>query len=588
MTENNIQLEERLVGKIEGEFYVPSYQRGYRWDESQVNQLLNDIIENGNKTYCLQPLVVRKKAEGVFELIDGQQRLTTIYILLKYIKDNYKPRLKIDFNLSYETRNGSADYLNNMDDQRANENIDYWFMYNTYKIVDNWFKKKEETGNDQQAADLIALYLFPKVGNGMGGNVKFIWYEVQGVEDKDAIALFTRLNIGRIPLTNAELVKALFLRKQDEDNSKLEEKRQLEISLQWDTIEHELHDEDFWYFLTRENAGNYPTRIELLFDFISADRENKKDPLSVFLHFNKQKEEGKDLSELWEEIVGYYYRLKEWYKKNNYYHKIGYLIAVGCKNMGEIVTATAGMRKTEQDVWLDEEIKKSVIFPRVSYSELRYDTTYNYISRILLLFNVISVMDFSNETKFPFKVYNKEEWSLEHIHPQHPEQMKNDQKLWHVWIKDQAQTIKSVEFNGEASNRQKEELLNSIEEFINKEANTVEEFKTLSGKIVGIMSDSDSEELTHSISNMALLAKAQNSALNNSLFGTKRLKVLEMDKNGAYIPYCTRNVFLKYYTEKINNQQMYLWTITDREGYIKAMNDLLYKKYNYLKEEVTV
>ena len=523
MTENNIQLEERLVGEIKGEFSVPSYQRGYRWDDSQVNQLLNDIIENGNKTYCLQPLVVRKKAEGVFELIDGQQRLTTIYILLKYIKDNYKPRLKIDFNLSYETRNGSADYLNNMDDQRANENIDYWFMYNTYRTVDNWFKKKEETGNDQQAADLFALYLFPKVGNGMGGNVKFIWYEVQGVEDKDAIALFTRLNIGRIPLTNAELVKALFLRKQDEDNSKLEEKRQLEISLQWDTIEHELHDEDFWYFLTRENAGNYPTRIELLFDFISADRENKKDPLSVFLHFNKQKEEGKDLSELWEEIVGYYYRLKEWYKKNNYYHKIGYLIATGCKNMGEIVTATAGMRKSEQDVWLDEEIKKSVIFPRVSYSELRYDTTYNYISRILLLFNVISVMDFSNETKFPFKVYNKEEWSLEHIHPQHPEQMKNDQKLWHVWIKDQAQTIKSIEFNGEASNRQKEELLNSIEEFINKDANTVEEFKTLSGKIVGIMSDSDNEELTHSISNMALLAKAQNSALNNSLFGTKRL-----------------------------------------------------------------
>ena len=88
MTENNIQLEERLVGEIKGEFSVPSYQRGYRWDDSQVNQLLNDIIENGNKTYCLQPLVVRKKAEGVFELIDGQQRLTTIYILLKYIKDN--------------------------------------------------------------------------------------------------------------------------------------------------------------------------------------------------------------------------------------------------------------------------------------------------------------------------------------------------------------------------------------------------------------------------------------------------------------------------------------------------------------------
>lgn len=35
MIDNNIQLDVKLVGKIKGEFYVPSYQRGYRWDESQ-------------------------------------------------------------------------------------------------------------------------------------------------------------------------------------------------------------------------------------------------------------------------------------------------------------------------------------------------------------------------------------------------------------------------------------------------------------------------------------------------------------------------------------------------------------------------
>ena len=46
MTENNIQLGEKIVGDIQGEFYIPSYQRGYRWDESQVCALLNDIYEN--------------------------------------------------------------------------------------------------------------------------------------------------------------------------------------------------------------------------------------------------------------------------------------------------------------------------------------------------------------------------------------------------------------------------------------------------------------------------------------------------------------------------------------------------------------
>ena len=115
MPEENIQLGEKLVGEIEGEYYVPSYQRGYRWDETQVCQLLNDITENGDKAYCLQPLVVRKKVNGAFELIDGQQRLTTIYILMKYIKDMYKPRLKLNYKLTYETREGSSAFLSNIE-----------------------------------------------------------------------------------------------------------------------------------------------------------------------------------------------------------------------------------------------------------------------------------------------------------------------------------------------------------------------------------------------------------------------------------------------------------------------------------------
>ena len=74
MIESNIQLEERLVGKIEGEFYVPSYQRGYRWDESQVKALLDDVYDNGEKSYWLQPIVVRKGDDGRYELISGHRR----------------------------------------------------------------------------------------------------------------------------------------------------------------------------------------------------------------------------------------------------------------------------------------------------------------------------------------------------------------------------------------------------------------------------------------------------------------------------------------------------------------------------------
>ena len=578
MVSNNIQLEEKLVGNIEGIFFVPSYQRGYRWDESQVGQLLNDIIENGDNAYCLQPLVVRKKTDGVFELIDGQQRLTTIYILLKYIKDMYKPRLMINFTLSYETRDGSAEFLNNIDTEKANENIDYWFMYNAYKTIDEWFKKKEETGNDQQAADLFALYLFPRVGNGMGGNVKFIWYEVQNVDEKDAIALFTRLNIGRIPLTNAELVKALFLC----NTRQLGNRRQLEIALQWDMIERELNDEDFWYFLTKKKAETYSTRIELIFDFIASERVNRNDPLSTFLYFNERKEKGEDLSELWEEILRYYYRLKEWYKKDALYHRIGYLVASGHMTMNQIVDTTINKRKSEQEQMLDDEIRKSVKFPRVSYAELRYDTTYDYISRLLLLFNVVSVMNHTH-SRFPFKIYNTEQWSLEHIHPQHPEEMKNDQKLWKDWMSIQKISLEQLPVNKETTGSQKASLIAEIEVFLVKERVTKEDFKSLSGKVMTCLSDKSEDDLTHSLSNMALLSKSHNSALNNSSFDAKRREIIEMDKGGEFIPYCTRNVFMKYYTDP-EKVQMMIWSKDDRDGYIAAMNEVLKP---YKAEEIT-
>src|SRR5579862_7460608 len=69
-------------------FFVPSYQRGYRWTERQVMDLLDDVWEFQSKSqeqdkasfYCLQPVVVKMRDSGDWELIDGQQRLTTILL----------------------------------------------------------------------------------------------------------------------------------------------------------------------------------------------------------------------------------------------------------------------------------------------------------------------------------------------------------------------------------------------------------------------------------------------------------------------------------------------------------------------------
>ena len=356
------------------------------------------------------------------------------------------------------------------------------------------------------------------------------------------------------------------------------------MKLEFDTIERELHDEDFWNVLTRESSERYSSRIDLIFNFMVPKDMRSQDPYSTFYYFNTKN----DLQEYWKEVLKYYYRLKEWYKKPNYYHKIGYLVASGHMTMDEIVEATTypvALRKSAIEKMLDEQIKESINF-KTSYSELRYDTPKGYasISRLLLLFNVVSVMN-KEGTRFPFKVYNTKEWSLEHIHPQHPEEMKNDRKLWCEWVRNHMDSIQDLNDVSDESKRHKEALLDDMNTFLSTpEASlTAEMFNSLSSRIVSALSYDGSVDLTHSLSNMALLDKSQNSALSNSVFDVKRRQIIDLDRRGEYIPYCTRMVFLKYYTEHADEKQMIYWSEDDRRAYIVAMNRELKP---YLAEQI--
>ena len=206
---NNVILEAKPIGKIKGRFFIPTYQRGYRWTKSQVSTLLNDLWNNCKpevdiqREYCLQPVVVRKRNEDDYELIDGQQRFTTILILLNYIKREWKPRTNIMFQLDYETRTATTSFMTDIAKDKADSNIDFYHIYHADLCIREWVEKNFEDENFMaDAIDRLFGFLINKV--------KVIWYEV--CEDEDPIALFTRLNIGRIQLTNAELIKALLLK----------------------------------------------------------------------------------------------------------------------------------------------------------------------------------------------------------------------------------------------------------------------------------------------------------------------------------------------------------------------------------------
>ena len=102
MANNNISIK-TINDLLKSNFFIPSYQRGYRWTEQQVTDLLNDINEfspkeipntNEKTWYCLQPIVVKQKGENEWDVIDGQQRLTTIFLIVHYMNEMWKGKQK--------------------------------------------------------------------------------------------------------------------------------------------------------------------------------------------------------------------------------------------------------------------------------------------------------------------------------------------------------------------------------------------------------------------------------------------------------------------------------------------------------------
>lgn len=563
---NKINLETKLVGSIEGDFFIPSYQRGYRWGTDEVNRLLDDVYANGTKNYCLQPVVVRKDG-ACYELIDGQQRLTTLFILLQYIKNEYKPRISIKYNISYETRENSSMFLKNINKEYANDNIDYYFIYNAYKTIDEWFESKED---GVVVADDVYGYLVKFV--------KIIWYEVG--EHEDAIALFTRLNIGKIPLTSAELVKAMFLSR--DNNESMNKEKQEEIALQWDTIEKELHNDSLWYFLTNRVNLNYQTRIDLILDLISDKPTNNKDKYYTFFFFDKLKKNG-SFDEIWKRIQHTFLILKDWYENHDLYHKIGYLIASGNNTLIEIFKLSQGKTKNEFKAELDTYICNSIKIES-NYADLSYEKTEDYkkISRLLLLFNVESVCQIDGQTqRFPFNQFKYQNsgrvmWSLEHIHAQQSEGMQK-QEQWKEWLNLHLDSVKAVDKNNIT-------LIEEMQRAIDKPKLERHEFETIQEKVIKVLSVRGNTEYLHSIANLALLNTSDNAALNNSTFDVKRNSIVDMDKAGQYIPFCTKMVFLKYYTPSAKNQ-LHFWGQADRMAYVENINRVLGR---YLSEKIAV
>lgn len=586
----------RTVNELLGEhFFVPHYQRGYRWTPQQVTDLLSDLwsfyteSKKGNKDhefYCLQPIVTKPKqwsengkTMNGWEVIDGQQRLTTIHIILNYLT---REHLKIEslkeeygkdvFSVRYETRPGSAEYLMNITDDISN--IDLYHITKAYQTIKNWFESGENT-RDRNDKNRFLDTLLGKKNDRL--SVQVIWYTVDG--NVNGVDLFTRLNIGKIPLTNAELVKALFLAsKNGAEVDPRDERMKLEIAQIWDEIEQKLGEDAFWAFITNGHANDYPTKIEILLDLRANKRSNESDPYYTFLYFLKEKNAaGKgNVWDLWLRVEDYYLTLRQWFNDKDYYHWVGYLIATG-ESLKSLIDLSSKIKKTDFEIELTNKIRDRVKFP---IDELRYDAGESHrqkIEDILLLFNVESTRILKNNTEFyPFHLHKKNLWSLEHIHAQNPEDITQTKKeAWMAWMSAHRKVIEDMAYNKKNDAHNWRILLEKIDG-INYDSLTKEKFDSLAKEIMLIFSESSDSELDmHTVGNLALLSHPDNASLKNAVFEVKRRAVITLDRQGSYIPICTRRVFLKYYNDHPSEQQYYFWSQEDMRAYRREIEIIL-------------
>ena len=125
------------VEKIfESKYLIPIYQRNYAWGKDEIETLLDDIKSNDDE-YFIGSLVVKEK-DGLFEVIDGQQRLTTLFLILRYLKHDIKGELK------FEARQKSNETLEKICNGDKCNDLPSSEIVDGFKIIEKYFSENKK------------------------------------------------------------------------------------------------------------------------------------------------------------------------------------------------------------------------------------------------------------------------------------------------------------------------------------------------------------------------------------------------------------------------------------------------------------
>lgn len=570
-------------------FIIPYLQRAYKWKEKQAKQMLEDFSEflKQEKTYyCMQPLAVVKIGDNKYELLDGQQRLTTLLILWRILFEDNKENTFYPYIFEYERDSSESNTLLNRysfitesDEIKKGEhrNIDKYYMSKVYGAIkqyfDNPFDNPEEKEKKKNA--------FKKLLKGDGKHILFLWYEVN---EEEKHTTFAHLNSGKIELTCSELIKAILLsdgNKESSDNKGLLDKSL--VAAQYAEMEEAFNDDRLWYMLQTDEPLYNGSRMDLLFNMVlNINRKAyEADPKAAFYKVYAGRA---DLSRFWKDCRAYFVRIMDLYKNPYTYHYIGYLTYTeGNNKIDDWVKAykESGLKGCIEQ--LKSKVRESISglgdFEKITYS----DTSKATLRKIFILHNIQTILihyeaikkanlglRFSYE-RFPFELLYSQKWDIEHIASltDNPLTKQKDRKDW----------IASAKADYPEIFAQRPELNNEIDLF-EKDSKT-ERFTHIYNEIVG-SAESNSPQNKDGLGNLVLLDRHTNRSYHNSLYKRKRKIILaasNIDNQNkeyqvTYIPRCTLNVFLKTYNTGLD-VKLGEWTQDDYDKYLGDLKEKL-------------
>jgi uncharacterized protein with ParB-like and HNH nuclease domain len=577
-----------LFQKHKTHFNIPHYQRGYKWEPSNVEKLLDDVnnfeMADG-KFYCLQNITIISDGKQ-FNVIDGQQRLTTLTIILSYLGNKLLVKDKVRFPensirkftnkfINNIITNNDVDFPNEDWEEFIEQYPDYDLqdishIYNVQNAISLWFKSKRDNKNKFEENFLEKLL----------NNVKIIVNEVDETTGEEKV--FGNLNSKRVPLDGSDLIRAILITRVAREEGRKENDiknivyvNERRVKLGW-----ELDQINNWW--GREDVKNYFSKFTSIKSELSGSDKKLFDevkyPINYLYLLFAEKKDGQtkltlDLIEqhsnnaiaLYKEILKLHYTLQDWFEDKEIYHYLGFLFnitekqkKISFKNVWELWLSS----KTRKDFMLSlkKEIKKHFVIDNeiFDYKDLRinwYVDKPSELIRTLILMDVIYSVK-TNQIRLPYNCFTKHSNDVEHIFPQNPAELKDKKK--YVEFLDKYYSEKNeVKFDlSKFSKKQDDEnYIKSVDDYIqNKTSNFA----------------------INSIGNLVLLFNKLNKSISNSIYSTKRSRIIEFHNQGNFIQPHTFKVFVRDFNDvnQLNKDYEY-WT-----------NDDIVKNSTYINQQV--